>query len=58
MVIWDDHEKREKGLPDGKQVVVGWLPFEGGEGVLGLFEEAADCVSVYDGWQLLSLLPN
>jgi hypothetical protein len=28
-----DHEKGEKGLPDSKQVVVGWLPFGGGEGV-------------------------
>ncbi len=58
MVIWDDHEKWENGLPDGKQVIVGWLPLEGGEGVVGLFEEAGDCVSVHDGWQLLSLLAN
>jgi hypothetical protein len=33
LVIWDDHEKGDKGLPDCKQVVVGWFPFEGGEGV-------------------------
>ena len=33
LVIWDDHEKEEKGLPDCKQVVVGWFPFKGGEGV-------------------------
>ncbi len=30
LVIWDDHKKGEKGLPDCKQVVVGWCPFEGG----------------------------
>jgi hypothetical protein len=58
LVIWDDHEKGEKGLSDGKQVVVGWLPFEGGEGIVGLFEEAGDCISVHDGWELLSLLAN
>ncbi len=56
MFIWDDHEKEEKGLPDGKQVIVGWLPFKGGEGVVGLFEEAGDCISIHDGWELLSLL--
>jgi hypothetical protein len=33
LVIWDDHEKGEKGLPDGEQVVIGWLHFKGGEGV-------------------------
>jgi hypothetical protein len=58
LVIWDDYEKGEKGLPDCKQVVIGWLPFKGGEGVIGLFEEAADCVSIHDGWELLSLLAN
>ncbi len=52
MVIWDDHDKREKGLPDCKQVVVGWLPFERGEGVISLFEEAGDCVRVHVGWRL------
>jgi hypothetical protein len=31
VVIWDDHEKGEKGLSDGKQVVIDWLPFEGGK---------------------------
>ncbi len=30
LVIRDDHEQWEKGLPDCKQVVVGQLPFEGG----------------------------
>ena len=34
------------------------LPFEGGEGVVGLFEEAGDCISVHDGWELLSFLAN
>jgi hypothetical protein len=58
LVIWDDHEKGEKSLPDGKQVIIGWLPFEGGEGVVGLFEEAGDCISIHDGWELLSLLAN
>jgi hypothetical protein len=58
LVIWDDHEKGEKGLPDCTQVIVSWLPFEGEEGVVGLFEEAGDCVSVHVGWQLLSLLAN
>jgi hypothetical protein len=54
LVIWDDHEKGEKGLPDCKQIVIGWLPFEGGEGVVSLFEESGDCVSVHVGWLLLS----
>ncbi len=58
MVIWDNHEKGEKGLHDGKQVVAGWLPFKEGEGVVGLFEEAGDCVSIHDGWELLSLHAN
>jgi hypothetical protein len=52
LVIWDDHEKGEKGLPDCKQVVVSWFPFERGEGVLSLFEEAGDCVRVHFGWLL------
>jgi hypothetical protein len=52
LVIWDDHEKGEKGLPDCKQVVVGWFPFEGGEEVVSLFEEAGDCVSIIVGWLL------
>ncbi len=49
MVIWDDHEKGEKGLPDYKQVVAGWLPFKGGEGVVGLFEEVGDWLSIHVG---------
>ncbi len=55
MVIWDDHEKGEKGLSDGKQVFVGWLPFEGGEGVIGLFEEGGDCVSIFDGIAMMMI---
>ncbi len=47
-----DHEKEGKGLPDCKQVVIGWFPFEGGEGVVSIFEEAGDCVSVHVGWLL------
>jgi hypothetical protein len=30
-VIWDDHEKEEKGLPDCKQGIVGWFSFKGGK---------------------------
>ncbi len=52
LVTWDDHEKGEKGLPDCKQVVIGWFPFEGGEGVLSLLEEAGDCIRVHFGWLL------
>jgi hypothetical protein len=44
LVVGDDHEKRQQCPLDGKQVVVGWFPFEGGEGVIGLFEEAGDGV--------------
>jgi hypothetical protein len=29
-----------------------------GEGVIGLFEEADDYVSVHDGWEFMSLLAN
>jgi hypothetical protein len=49
LVIWDDHEEGEKGLPDCKKVVVGWFSFEGGEGVVSLFEEVGDCVSIHVG---------
>ncbi len=58
MVIWDDHEEGEKGLPDYKQVIVGWLSFKGGGRCRRPLEEAGDCVSFYDGWQFLSLLAN
>jgi hypothetical protein len=34
------------------------FPLRGGEGVVGLFEEAGDCISVHDGWELLRLLAN
>jgi hypothetical protein len=44
LVVGDYHEERKKCPPDGKQVVVGWFPFEGGKGVIGLFEEAGDGV--------------
>jgi hypothetical protein len=47
LVIWDDHEKGEKGLPDYEQVVVSWFPFEGGEGVASLFEESGDYIRVH-----------
>ncbi len=44
LVIRNYHEEREKTLLDGEEVIIGWLPFQGGEGVRGLFEEAGDCV--------------
>jgi hypothetical protein len=44
LVIWNDHEEREKSFPDGEQVVVSCLPFERGKGVVRLFEEAGDGV--------------
>jgi hypothetical protein len=34
------------------------FPLRGGGGVVGLFEEAGDCISVHDGWELLRLLAN
>jgi hypothetical protein len=49
LVIGDDHEKGDKGLPDGKQVVIRWLPFKGGRGVMSLFEEVGDCVRYHFG---------
>ncbi len=45
----------EENLPDCEQVAVVWLPFEGGEGVISLFEEVGDCISIHVGWLLLSL---
>jgi hypothetical protein len=47
-----------KGLPDCKQVVVGWFPFGGGEGVVSLFEEAGDYVSIHVGWLLRRFTPK
>ena len=44
LVIGNDHEESEKTLLDGKEVIINWLPFEGGEGDGGLFEEVDDCV--------------
>ena len=52
LVTWDDHEWGKKGLPDCKQVIVGWFPFEGREGVVSLCEEMGDCVRVHFGWLL------
>ena len=31
LVVGDDHEERKKYPLDGKQVVAGWFPFEGGK---------------------------
>jgi len=44
LIIINDHEDRDKLLSDDEEVIIGWLPFEGGEGVSGLFEKAGDCV--------------
>ena len=49
LVIRDDHEERKKCPPDGEQVVVGSVPFEGGKGVISLFEEAGDGVRRHIG---------
>ncbi len=40
-----------------RSLLVGFPP-RGGEGVVGLFEEAGDCGSIHDGWELLRLLAN
>jgi hypothetical protein len=42
LVVGDDHEERKQCPLDGEQVVVGWFPFEGEKGVIGLFEEVGD----------------
>ena len=52
LVIRNDHEEREKTLSDDQEVFIGWLPFERGEGVGGLFEEAGDCVRGHVARQL------
>jgi hypothetical protein len=44
LVVGDDHEERKQCPPDGEQVIVSWFPFEGGKGVICLFEEAGDGV--------------
>jgi hypothetical protein len=44
LVVGDNHEQWEKGFPDGQKVIVGWLPFKGGGGIMGLFEEVSDRV--------------
>jgi hypothetical protein len=40
LVIGDDHEERKNALSDGEEIVIRWFPFEGGKGIVGLFEEA------------------
>ncbi len=47
-VVGDDHQEQEDGLSDCQEVVVGWLPFDGGEGVVGLLEEEGDGVRHHD----------
>ena len=42
LVIGDDHEERQNTLSDGEEIIVRWFPFEGGKGIIGLFEEAGD----------------
>ena len=44
LVIINDHEDRDKLLSDGEEVIIGWLPVKGREGVRGLFDEAGDSV--------------
>jgi hypothetical protein len=31
LVIGDDHEERKDTLSDGEEIVIRWLPFEGGK---------------------------
>ncbi len=47
LVVGDDHEEQKKCPPDGKQVIVGWFPFEWGKGVIVLFEEAGNGVGCH-----------
>jgi len=42
LVIINDHEDRDKLLWDGEEVIIGWLPVKGREGVRGLFDEVGD----------------
>jgi hypothetical protein len=44
LVIGNDHEERQNTLSDGEEIVIRWFPFEGGKGVVCLFEEAGDGV--------------
>ncbi len=47
-VVGDDHQEWEDGLSDRQEVVLSWLPFDGGEGVVGLLEEEGDGVRRHD----------
>jgi hypothetical protein len=49
LIVGDPHEEGEDGFPDRKKVIVGWLPFKGGGGVMGLFKEASDHVRSHSG---------
>ena len=33
LIVGNDHEEGKKHFPDGKQVIIRWLPFERGKGV-------------------------
>ena len=50
LFIGDDHEERKNALSDGKEIVIRWFPFEGGKGIVGLFEEAGNGVRRH-GWK-------
>jgi len=58
LVIINDHEDRDKLLSDGEEVIIGWLSFEGGEGVRGLFEEVGDCIRLHVAMRLEKKLPR
>ncbi len=47
LIVGDHHEEGEDRLPDRKEIVIHWLPFEGGEGIVCLFEEERDGVRRY-----------
>ena len=49
LVLGNDHEEGKKSPLNGKQVVIGWFPFERGKGVIGLFEEVSDGVGRHFG---------
>jgi hypothetical protein len=48
---------RRVSLIASRSSLVGF-PLRGGGGIVGLFEEAGNCVSIHVGWELLSLLAN
>jgi hypothetical protein len=58
LIVGDHHEEGEDGFPDCKKVIVGWLPFKGGEGVMGLFEEPSDYVGCHSGLVDCQLTPS